>query len=68
MNPDYMLRASKTGEIDETATISRRWIGACLVAHASSRRGRPLWPLMLSQLKDLFDRAAARVGLAPLSP
>eukprot|EP00959_Pyramimonas_sp_CCMP1952_P363476 7611509-Pyramimonas_sp.AAC.1 len=28
VNPVYMLRASKTGEMDETATISRRWIGA----------------------------------------
>eukprot|EP00959_Pyramimonas_sp_CCMP1952_P382367 8012158-Pyramimonas_sp.AAC.1 len=63
-----MLRASKTGEMGETVTISRRWIGARLVALASSRHGRPLRPLMLSQLKDLFDRAAARVGLAPLSP
>ncbi|CAK0896451.1 unnamed protein product, partial [Prorocentrum cordatum] len=68
VNSGYMLRASKTGEMDETATISRRWIGTCLMALATRLQGQPLWPLKLSQMKDLFDRAAVKVGLAPLAP
>ena len=68
INPDYMLRASKTGEMDETVTISRRWIGVCLRALATTRQGQTLWPMTLPQMKNLFDRAAAKVGLTPLAP
>ena len=37
LNPDYMQRLSKTGELDESVLINRDWLGQLLESYAKRR-------------------------------
>ena len=69
LNPDYRQRRGKTGELDESVLVSRRWLGNDLERYASGRaRGQRLWPFTLTELRASFLKSADEVGISFLNP
>ena len=69
VNPDYRKKYSKTGELDESLLVSRRWLGRALEHWAQRREGEAeLWPFHLGALRQEFMRHALALGLASLRP
>ena len=69
LNPDYMQRLSKTGELDESVLINRDWLGQLLESYAKQRpqEGR-LWPFLLPELRKEFMQSAEKAGVKFLHP
>ena len=65
INPGYMGRHSKTGELDESLHVSRAWIGSCLLQHRR-RRQTDLWTFDLAQMRRRFLLVVAALGLSHL--
>ena len=69
LNPDYLQRPSKTGELDESVLLSREWVGRALEKHAQSiPYGRRLWDFNLEQLRKEFLASATTAGVQFLNP
>ena len=69
LNPDYLMRPSKTGELDESVLVSRSWIGEMLEVLA--RRKAPssrMWSFDLAALRQQFLVSAAKSGVKFLKP
>ncbi|CAK0790966.1 unnamed protein product [Prorocentrum cordatum] len=63
INPDYMKRPSKTGEMDETVDAARPWLGNPLVRLAQGPSSAPLWTFTMAEAKDVFERATRALNL-----
>ncbi|CAK0879805.1 unnamed protein product, partial [Prorocentrum cordatum] len=63
INPDYMKRPSKTGEMDETVDVARPWLGSLLVRLAQGPPSASLWTFAMTEAKDVFERATRALGL-----
>jgi len=69
LNPDYRKHYSKTGELDESLLVSRRWLGKALEVWAERRKHlEQLWPFTLVDLRAEFLKHAKVLGLLPLRP
>ncbi|CAK0801212.1 unnamed protein product, partial [Prorocentrum cordatum] len=68
INPDYMKRPSKTGEMDETVDVARPWLGSLLVRLAQGPPSAPLWTFAMAEAKDVFERATRALHLDKLLP
>ncbi|CAK0876757.1 unnamed protein product [Prorocentrum cordatum] len=68
INPDYMKRPSKTGEMDETVDVARPWLGNLLVRLAQGPPSGPLWTFTMTEAKDVFERATRALHLDKLLP
>ena len=69
VNPDYRLKYSKTGELDESLLVSRRWLGRALEHWAQRRTGEAgLWPFTLAAIRSEFMKHARALGLTSLRP
>ena len=69
VNPDYRQKYSKTGELDESLLVSRRWLGRAIEQWAMRRKGEAeLWPFTLAAIRHEFVKHALALGLAALKP
>ena len=66
INPDYMKRPSKTGEMDETVDVARPWLAALIVQLGVGDPTDPLWDFTMTDAKRAFDNAAASLDLGKL--
>ena len=74
VNPDYLGKASKTGELDESLLVGRPWLGKALERYLAQRvsgplgKGQRLWSFGLPELRSAFVAAAHKAGIAFLRP
>ena len=69
VNPDYRMKYSKTGELDESLLVSRRWLGHAIESWAAKRADQDrLWPFTLAEIRHEFMKHALSLGLGPLKP
>ena len=71
LNPDYRMKYSKTGELDESLVISRSWVGTALERFAAKRareKHEKLWPFTLMELRNEYVRHALAAGLEGFQP
>jgi len=63
LNAAVARRASKVGEMDETVSVSREWLGRLLVRYADRRGSRPLWDFDMKIARDAIQAVATEQGL-----
>ena len=68
INPDWMKRPSKTGELDETVDIARPWLAALIVKQSQGVSTDRLWTFTMTEVKRAFDAATTSLGLEGLQP
>ena len=68
INPDYLQRPSKTGELNESVDISRQWVARCLVALRCRVSRGPLWCFDLRAARDAMEACVAKLRIQRLTP
>ncbi|CAK0843554.1 unnamed protein product, partial [Prorocentrum cordatum] len=68
INPDYMKRPSKTGEMDEPVDAARPWRDSLLVRLAQGPPSSSLWSFTAAEAKDMFERAVRELNLDGMMP
>lgn len=69
LNPGYREKFSKTGELDESLLVSRRWLSEMIADYALTLMpSAPLWPFSMNELRKAFMETCAGLHLEHLRP
>eukprot|EP00959_Pyramimonas_sp_CCMP1952_P061729 1289830-Pyramimonas_sp.AAC.1 len=68
IDPDYLRKPSKTGEMDETVDVARPWLASLIVKRSLGEPTAPLRDFTMCVAKKTFDSAAESLDLAGLRP
>ena len=68
LNPQELRIRSKTGELDESVIISRRWFSDAVATWIRRRPRGPAFGVELVQMRAAFLRATSELGLDALRP
>ena len=68
INPQELRVRSKTGELDESVIISRRWLSDAVVSWIRRLPRGAAFTVNLCGMRTAFLRAASRLGLDAMKP